>query len=116
MDMGGMAAADNNNNAPGGGMQMGGAGSGNISDPCYSTPSDPGCADFQRSDEGAALRWLPAAGRAGSAAWQGHVPAGWQARLPLLLLSQPASRTVVDCTKPALPTERRQSCPLTGAH
>lgn len=88
MGMGGMAAADN---ATGGGMQMGGAGSGNMTDPCYSTPSDPGCADFQRSDEGTALRRSPAAGRAGSASWHGGVPAGLQARLPLLLLSQPAS-------------------------
>ncbi len=38
----------------GSGMQMGGAGSGNMSDPCYSQPSDAACADFQRSDAGEA--------------------------------------------------------------
>lgn len=36
----------------GSGMLMGGAGSGNMSDPCYSTPSEAACADFQRSDTG----------------------------------------------------------------
>lgn len=34
-----------------GGMMMGGAGSGNMTSPCYSDPSNPDCAAFTRSDE-----------------------------------------------------------------
>lgn len=37
-----------------GGMMMGGAGSGNMTSPCYSDPSNPDCAAFTRSDEGEA--------------------------------------------------------------
>lgn len=50
MDHGGMMMGVNATNS--GGMQMGGAGSQNMSDPCYSKPSDAACAEFQRSDEG----------------------------------------------------------------
>ncbi len=45
--MGDMAGMDD-------GMMMGGAGSGNMTSPCYSDPSNPDCAAFTRSDEGEA--------------------------------------------------------------
>jgi copper transporter 1 len=56
MDMSsGAAAADGSSTGTSGsggsGMLMGGAGSGNMSDPCYSKPSDAACADFQRNNE-----------------------------------------------------------------
>ena len=48
--MGGMDMSSGSGS--GSGMLMGGAGSGNMSEPCYSTPSEAACADFQRSDAG----------------------------------------------------------------